>query len=342
MSAYNVAILGATGLVGREFIKILEQRRFPLASLRLLASSRSAGKVLQAGGREITVEEAGADSFRGIDIALFSAGGGASRHFAPIAVRSGATVVDNSSAYRQEPEVPLVVPEVNPDDIDWHQGIIANPNCSTIQMVLAIAPLHRVNPIKRVVVATYQAVSGTGSAAVDELTEQSRRLLDGEKASPHVYPHQIAFNVLPQIDVFLDDGYTREEWKMMVETRKIMHAPEMGVSATCSRVPVYTGHSEAVQLEFSREMPPEEARRILAGAPGVKVQDDPQVGLYPMPWPAAGSDEVYVGRIRADSSCKEGLVMWVVADNLRKGAALNAVQIAEEMIKRDGVKPRGG
>ena len=317
MSAYNVAILGATGLVGGEFIKILEQRRFPLASLRLLASSRSAGKVLKAGGREITVEEAGADSFEGIDIALFSAGGAASRHFAPIAVRSGATVVDNSSAYRQEPEVPLVVPEVNPEEIDWHQGIIANPNCSTIQMVLAIAPLHRVNPIKRVVVATYQAVSGTGTAAVDELTEQSRRLLDGEKASPHVYPHQIAFNVLPQIDVFLDDGYTREEWKMMAETRKIMHAPEMGVSATCSRVPVYTGHSEAVHLEFSREMPPEEARRILASAPGVKVQDDPQVGLYPMPWPAAGSDEVYVGRIRADSSCKEGLVIWVVADNLR-------------------------
>jgi len=342
MSAYNVAILGATGLVGREFIKILEQRRFPLASLRLLASSRSEGKILKVGGREITVEEAGEKSFDGIDIALFSAGASASRHFAPIAVSNGATVVDNSSAFRVDDEVPLVVPEVNPEDIDWHKGIIANPNCSTIQMVVAMAPLHRVNPIKRVVVATYQAVSGTGSAAVTELTEQSRWLLDGEKASPHVYPHQIAFNVLPQIDVFLDDGYSKEEWKMMVETRKIMHAPQMGVSATCIRVPVYTGHSEAVWVEFSREMSPEEARRILAGAPGVKVQDDPQVSLYPMPWPAAGSDEVYVGRIRADSSLKEGLVMWVVADNLRKGAALNTVQIAEEMIKRDGVRPRGG
>jgi aspartate-semialdehyde dehydrogenase len=342
MTAYNVAILGATGLVGREFLRIIEQRKFPVASLRLLASARSAGKKLRFNGVDIEVEEAGANSFKGIDIALFSAGASASQRFAPVAVSSGAAVVDNSSAFRVDATVPLVVPEVNPEDIDWHKGIIANPNCSTIQMVVALAPLHRVNPIKRIIVATYQAVSGSGVAAVAELTEESRRLLDGEKASPHVYPHQIAFSALPHIDVFLDDGYTREEWKMMVETRKIMHQPEMPVSATCVRIPVYTSHSEAVQIELSREMSADEARKILAEAPGVKVQDNPEMNLYPMPAQAAGSDDVFVGRIRADSSFKKGLAMWVVADNLRKGAALNTVQIAEEMIKRNRVSFQGG
>jgi aspartate-semialdehyde dehydrogenase len=342
MSAYNVAILGATGLVGREFLKIIEQRKFPVASLRLLASARSAGKKIRVNGVDIEVEEAGVNSFKGIDIALFSAGASASRRFAPMAIESGAAVVDNSSAFRVDENIPLVVPEVNPEDIDWHKGIIANPNCSTIQMVVALAPLHRVNPIKRIIVATYQAVSGSGVAAVAELTEESRRLLDGEKASPHIYPHQIAFNTLPHIDVFLDDGYTREEWKMMVETRKIMHQPEMPVSATCVRVPVYTSHSEAVQIELSREMSADEARKILAVAPGVKVLDNPDVNHYPMPWQAAGTDDVFVGRIRADSSLKTGLAMWVVADNLRKGAALNTVQIAEEMIKRNHVSFSGG
>ena len=245
----NVAILGATGMVGREFIRVLEQRRFPAKSVRLLASARSAGKQLSVLGSEVSVEEAGPLSFEGIDIALFSAGGEASRHFAPIAARSGAVVVDNSSAWRMDPQVPLVVPEVNPDDIRLHRGIIANPNCSTIQMVVALFPLHRVNPIRRIVVDTYQAVSGTGAAALEELRVQARQVLEGQAAVPHVYPHQIAFNVLPEIDVFLDNGYTREERKMLDETRKIMHAPEVGVSATCVRVPVMVGHSEAVHAD---------------------------------------------------------------------------------------------
>jgi len=240
-----------------------------------------------------------------------------------------------------EPAVPLVVPEVNVEDIQWHKGIIANPNCSTIQMVVALYPLHKVNPIKRITVATYQSVSGTGAAAVDELTTQSRQILDGQSTIPHVYPHQIAFNLLPEIDVFLDNGYTKEEWKMVEETRKIMHAEELAVSATCVRVPVFISHSEAVQIEFSELMAPDEARQILGQAPGVKVLDDPVISLYPQPWSAAGTDEVFVGRIRRDASHPNGLVMWVVADNLRKGAALNAVQIAEEMVKREWVLPRG-
>jgi aspartate-semialdehyde dehydrogenase len=238
------------------------------------------------------------------------------------------------------PAVPLVVPEVNPEDIKRHKGIIANPNCSTIQMVVALYPLHKVNPIKRIIVDTYQAVSGTGSAAVDELTTQVKQVLDGQATAPHVYPHQIAFNVLPEIDVFLDNAYTKEEWKLVEETRKIMHAGNIAISATCVRVPVFTGHSEAVNVEFSQPMPPDEARRILAQAPGVKVLDDPTVSLHPQPWSAAGTDEVYVGRIRRDSSHPNGLIMWVVADNLRKGAALNTVQIAEEMIKREWLHPR--
>jgi len=339
MKGYNVAIVGATGLVGQEFIKVLEQRNFPVTSIQLLASERSVGKKLFVTHREIEVKETTAESFKGIDIALFSAGAEISRYFSPIAAQSGAVVVDNSSAFRMTDSVPLVVPEVNPEDIKWHNGIIANPNCSTIQMVVAIYPLHRVNPIKRIVAATYQAVSGTGSAAVDELTVQAKQVLDGQTTIPHVYPHQIAFNVLPEIDVFLDNGYTKEEWKLVEETRKIMHAEDIAVSATCVRVPVSTGHSMAVNIEFSQPMSAEEARRILAQAPGVKIMDDPVISLYPQPWSAAGTDEVFVGRIRRDASHPNGLVMWVVADNLRKGAALNTVQIAEEMIKREWVRP---
>jgi len=339
---YNVAIVGATGLVGQEFIRILVQRRFPMAAVRLLASDRSAGKRLPVGDREIEVEETATASFAGVDIALFSAGAEQSRHFAPIAAEAGAVVVDNSSAWRMDKDIPLVVPEVNPEDIKLHRGIIANPNCSTIQMVVALYPLYKVNPIRRIVVDTYQSVSGTGSAAVEELRTQARQVLADEPTVPHVYPHQIAFNVLPEIDVFLDNGYTREEWKMMEETHKIMHAPDIAVSATCARVPVLVGHSEAVNVEFSRPMPPEEALEILSRAPGVKVLDDTSVSLYPQPWAAAGTDEVFVGRIRQDASHPNGLVMWVVADNLRKGAALNTIQIAEEMIKRDWVKPEGG
>lgn len=339
MEKYRVAIVGATGLVGKEFIKVLEQRDFPMASIKLLASDRSAGKRLLVNDREIEVKEATPESFKGIDIALFSAGAEVSRYLSPLAVQSGAVVVDNSSAFRMIDSVPLVVPEVNAEDIRWHQGIIANPNCSTIQMVVALYPLHRVNPIKRIVATTFQAVSGTGSAAVDELTTQSKQVLDGQNTIPHVYPHQIAFNVLPEIDVFLDNGYTKEEWKMVEETRKIMHAHNIAVSATCVRVPVFIGHSIAVNIEFSQPMSPDDARRILAQAPGVKVVDEPVVSLYPQPWSAAGADEVFVGRIRADASHPNGLVMWIVADNLRKGAALNTVQIAEEMIKRDWLHP---
>ena len=340
MKELNVAIVGATGLVGQEFIKVLVQRSFPMKSIRLLASDRSAGRKLIVNRQEIEVRETGPDSFEGIDIALFSAGSEISRHFAPLAVQSGAVVVDNSAAWRLEPNVPLVVPEVNPEDIEWHSGIIANPNCSTIQMVVVLYPLHKANPIKRLVVSTYQSVSGTGAAAVEELNVQSKQVLEGQKTIPHVYPHQIAFNVLPEIDVFLDDGYTREEWKMVEETRKIMHAGGMAISATCVRVPAFTGHSEAVWVEFSSPMMTDDAERILAGAPGVKILDDTAISLYPHPWMATGTDEVFVGRIRGDTSHPNGLVMWIVADNIRKGAALNAVQIAEEMLKRDWIKPR--
>ncbi|MFC1917449.1 aspartate-semialdehyde dehydrogenase [Chloroflexota bacterium] len=341
MKDYHVAIVGATGLVGGEFIRILEQRRFPMASISLYASDRSAGKKLPVHGALLEVKEMVPESFEGIDIALFSAGAEISRHFSPIAAKMGTVVVDNSSAFRMEPEIPLVVPEVNPEDIKLHKGIIANPNCSTIQMVVALYPLHRVNPIKRIIVSTYQAVSGTGSAATEELKVQARQVLDGEGTIPHVYPHQIAFNLLPEIDVFMDNGYTREEWKMVEETRKIMHAPQMAVSATCVRVPVFVSHSEAVHVEFTRPMSPEDAERIFAGAPGVKILDDTSISLYPQPWAAAGTDEVFVGRIRQDHTDPNALEMWVVADNLRKGAALNTIQIAEEMIKWDWVKPGG-
>jgi len=334
MKGYNVAIVGATGLVGQEFIRVLEQRNFPMTSVHLLASDRSSGKKLFVAHQEIEVKETAPESFKGVDVALFSSGADISRYFSPIAAQSGAVVIDNSAAFRMTPTVPLVVPEVNPEDIEWHKGIIANPNCSTIQMVVALYPLHKVNPIKRIIVDTYQSVSGTGSAATEELTTQAKQVLDGQATIPHVYPHQIAFNVLPEIDVFLDNGYTKEEWKLVEETRKIMHAEDIAISATCVRVPVFTGHSEAIHVEFSQPMFPEDAERILAQAPGIKVLDDPAVSLYPHPWSAAGSDEVFVGRIRQDASCPNGLAMWVVSDNLRKGAALNAVQIAEVMIEK--------
>ena len=336
-NGYHVAIVGATGMVGQEFIKVLVQRKFPLASLQLYASDRSAGRKVFVGHQEMIVKETAGDSFNNIDIALFSAGSEISKHFAPIAAKSGALVIDNSAAWRMDSRVPLVVPEVNAEDIQKHKGIIANPNCSTIQMVVALYPLHKVNPIKRITVATYQAVSGTGIAAVEELTKQAKTVLDGGNVVPHVYAHQIAFNLLPEIDVFLENGYTREEWKMVEETRKIMHAENIAVSATCVRVPVFVGHSEAIQAEFTEYMPPDQARSILSKAPGVKVLDDPNVSLYPQPWLAAGTDDVYVGRIRSDASLMNGLVMWVVSDNIRKGAALNAVQIAEEAVNQGWV-----
>ena len=338
MRGYTVALVGATGLVGQEFIEVLEQHNFPMNSIRLLASDRSAGRKLFVNHREIEVEGTAPESFERVDIAFFSAGAEVSHYFSPIAAQEGAVVIDNSSAFRAASTVPLVVPEVNPDDIKWHEGIIANPNCSTIQMVVALYPLHKVNPIKRIIASTYQAVSGTGSAAMEELTTQTKQIMDGQKNTiPHVYPHQIAFNILPEIDVFLDNGYTKEEWKMVEETRKIMHAQDMAISATCVRVPVFTGHSEAIHVEFSQPMSPDEAQHILANASGVKVLDDLTISLYPQPWSATNTDEVFVGRIRKDVSHPNGLVMWIVADNLRKGAALNAVQIAEEMIKRNWI-----
>jgi len=334
MKGFDVAIVGATGLVGQQFIKVLEQRNFPMDSVRLLASDRSAGRKLWVSNEEVEVKETTSHSFDNVDIALFSAGTEISNHFSPIAARAGAVVIDNSAAFRMNPEVPLVVPEVNADDIKEHKGIIANPNCSTIQMVVAIYPLHRVNPIRRIIVSTYQAVSGTGSAAVEALSEQAKLVLEGRNVVPHVYPHQIAFNLLPEIDVFLDNGYTKEEWKCVEETRKIMHANEIAISATCVRVPVFVSHSEAINIEFSEPMPVDTARHILSHAPGVRVLDDPTVSLYPHPWSVADSDDVFVGRIRQDASHSCGLAMWVVADNLRKGAALNAVQIAETMSDR--------
>jgi len=334
---YKVAILGATGLVGQQFISILEQRNFPVAELKLLASDRSAGGRLTFRGTEILVEEASAHSFENTEIALFSAGSDISRYFAPIAARQGAVVIDNSAAFRMDSRVPLVVPEINPEDIKKHSGIIANPNCSTIQMVVALWPLHKLNPIKRIVVTTFQSVSGTGKAAVTELENQTRLVLENREVIPHIYPHQIAFNVLPEIDVFLDNDYTREEWKMIEETRKIMHAPDIAVSATCTRVPVFGSHSEALNVEFTEPVSPDDARRILAGSPGVKILDEPSVSLYPQPVSATGTDDVYVGRIRRDVSVSNGLVMWVVSDNIRKGAALNAIQIAEVMVRQGWV-----
>jgi aspartate-semialdehyde dehydrogenase len=314
-----------------------------MASLRLLASDRSAGRKMRVGDRDIEVEETTPQSFDGVEIALCSAGADNSLRFSPIAAAAGAVVVDNSSAFRMDKTVPLVVPEINPEDIKWHRGIIANPNCSTIQMVVALNPLHKVNPIRRVIADTYQSVSGTGGvASVEELRIQAGQILEGQSTTPRVFPHQIAFNLFPEIDVFMDNGYSKEEWKMLEETRKIMHADSIAVSATCVRVPVQVGHAVAVHVEFSHPMAVADVREILSRSPGIKVIDDPSAGLYPHPWAAAGTDDVFVGRIRRDASHPNGIAMWVVADNLRKGAALNTIQIAEEMIARDWVKPEGG
>ena len=332
---YRVAVVGATGAVGQQMVACLEERNFPVARLVPLASERSLGKTVTFLGKEIPVEVLNEDSFDGVEIALFSAGGGISKEYGPIAARAGAVVVDNSSAWRMDPEVPLVVPEVNPHDIGLYTktGIIANPNCSTIQMVVALKPLHDAARIKRVVVSTYQAVSGTGQKAVDELAEQVRALLSCQATKHQVYPHRIAFNCLPHIDVFLPNGYTKEEMKMVNETVKIMGDDTIQVTATTVRVPVFYGHSEAVNIETERKLSPDEARRILASAPGVKVVDNPDQNEYPMPLDAAGQDLTLVGRIREDFSIANGLNFWVVADNLRKGAATNAVQIAELLIR---------
>ena len=335
MREYTVAVVGATGAVGNEMVATLEERKFPVKSLKLLASERSIGKTLTFKGNEIPVDELKEDSFEGVEIGLFSAGGSVSQKFAPIAWQSGCVVVDNTSAWRMDPDVPLVVPEVNAHAIkDYkNKGIIANPNCSTIQMVVALKPLHDVAKIKRIVVSTYQAVSGTGKKAIHELETQVLDLFNNREITKKVYPHQIAFNCLPHIDVFMENGYTKEEMKMVNETKKIMEDYSIRVTATTVRVPVFYGHSESVNVEFEKPLSPEEARELLKKAPGVIVADDPSKNIYPLAIYAAGKDETFVGRIRKDESVENGLNMWIVADNIRKGAALNAVQIAEILVK---------
>ncbi|MDR3289278.1 MAG: aspartate-semialdehyde dehydrogenase [Peptococcaceae bacterium] len=327
----NVAIVGATGAVGQEFLKILKERNFPVEELRLLATKRSAGKKIDWQGRTLEVQETTAGSFKGVDIALF-AGGSASTEYAQAAVADGAVVIDNSSAFRMDPEVPLVVPEVNPEDVAWHKGIIANPNCSTIIMVVALKPILDTAGIKRVVVSTYQAVSGAGREGIEELEAQVAAWTKGEALKAQVFPYQIAFNLIPRIDVFAEGDYTKEEWKMVKETRKIFHRPDMAITATTVRVPVLRSHSESVNVETERHVSVEAARAALAKAAGVVVIDDPAQDKYPMPWYSADQDQVFVGRLRQDFSCENGLNMWVVGDQIRKGAATNAVQIAELLL----------
>lgn len=330
----HVAVVGATGAVGQDMIRTLEKRDFPVGKLSLFASAQSVGKKLKFRGEEIPVRELTADCFGGVDIALFSAGASRSKEFAPHAVRAGAVVVDNSSAFRMEPDVPLVVPEINPDDIRTHKGIIANPNCSTIIAIVAVHPIHRAAKVKRMIASTYQAASGAGAKAMQELEEQTRDVLAGRPPRPaQALPQRIAFNLFPQVDVFLDNGYTKEEMKLLNETRKIMHAPDILVSATCVRVPVLRAHSISLNLTLERELSVAQARDLIAKAPGCRLVDDPANKKYPMPIDASFQDEVLVGRIRKDISQPNGLEMFVSGDQLLKGAALNAVQIAEYLLR---------
>ena len=331
---YNVAVVGATGAVGEQMRQVLEEREFPVGELRLLASERSAGQFLPFQQKQIRVEVLTEDSFKDIDIGLFSAGASVSAKFAPIAVQAGAVVIDNTSFFRMEPDVPLVVPEVNANEIGKYatRGIIANPNCSTIQMVVALKPIHDAARIKRVVVSTYQSVSGAGRKAMEELSHQVAALFSGKEIEKEKFPHQIAFNCIPHIDAFVENGYTKEEMKMINETRKILGEPSLAVTATSVRVPVFCSHSESVNVETERKLTAQQAKALLREAPGIIVADEPQSDVYPMAIDAVGTDAILVGRIREDDSIANGLNLWVVADNLRKGAALNAVQIAEILI----------
>ncbi len=333
--ACHLAIAGVTGAVGQEFLSILEERNFPFTTLKMLASSRSKGKKITFKGKEYTVEELTKDSFAGIDIVLFSAGGGRSKEFAPAAAKAGAVVVDNSSAFRMDPGVPLVVPEINAEAIKAHKGIIANPNCSTIIGIVPVWPLHQVNPVKRMVVSTYQAASGAGAAAMAELEAQSREILDGKKPTCNAFPYQIAFNCFNHNSPLGPDGYNEEEAKLVKETRKIFNCPEIAITATCVRIGVMRAHCESINLEFTRPMTPEKVRELLAAAPGVTVMDDREHNRFPMPIDASGKDDILVGRIRQDESLPDqrGISLWVAGDQLRKGAALNAVQIAERLLK---------
>lgn len=332
---YNVAVVGATGAVGEQMREVLDERQFPVGELRLLASERSAGQFLPFQSRQIRVDVLNEDSFNGIDIGLFSAGGSVSSKFAPLAVNAGAVVVDNTSVFRMEPDIPLVVPEVNASEIANYKrrGIVANPNCSTIQMVVALKPIHDAARIKRIVVSTYQSVSGAGRQAMEELSQQVSALFTGRELKKEKFPHQIAFNCIPHIDVFMEGGYTKEEWKMIHETRKILGEPNLPVTATTVRVPVFCSHSESVNVETAVKLSAAEAKKILREAPGVIVADEPEQNIYPLAVDATGKDATYVGRIREDNSVANGLNLWVVADNLRKGAALNAVQIAEILVR---------
>jgi aspartate-semialdehyde dehydrogenase len=336
----TVAVVGATGAVGRTMIQVLTEKQFPYTELRLLASERSAGRTVSVDGTDHTIEVATPEAFEGIDLAIFSAGGGTSKALAPEAAKRGCVVVDNSSAWRMDPSVPLVVSQVNPDDLEWHEGIIANPNCSTMQLVPPLMALRDAVGLERIVVDTYQAVAGTGHKAIVELEEQVKAHAEGRPKVANVYPHPIAFNALPHIDVFLDNGYTKEEWKVVTESRKILHIPDLRVSCTAVRVPVFVGHSEAVHVETRDPVTAQQARELFAAVQGVVVQDDPAGNVYPLATDAAGTDEVYVGRVRQDPSIpgNRGLAFWVVSDNLRKGAASNAVEIAELLVERDWIR----
>ncbi|MBK9610024.1 aspartate-semialdehyde dehydrogenase [Candidatus Amarobacter glycogenicus] len=335
MDAYNITVVGGAGIVGREFLKLLETRKTPVKRLRLLATARSAGKVVEFRGEKITVEETSEASFSSADDVVFlSASGSASKQYAPIAQRHGSFVIDDSSAYRMDPAVPLVIPEVNADDLSWHQGIVSQPNCTTTPMVLALAPIHRVNPLRRIVVSTYQAVAGAGAAAVDGLRTETEAALAGRHEPSGTQKREIAFNAVPQIDVFDEGGYTKEEIKMANETRKILHAPDIAISATCVRIPTFFGHAMNVWAEFERPVTPAEARELIAAARGVRLIDDPAKESYPTPMDVAGTDDVLVGRLRGDSSLPGGITLWTVTDSIRKGAATNVVQVIEEAAGR--------
>lgn len=335
MDAYNITVIGGAGIVGREFLSLLDSRKVPVKRLRLLATARSAGKVVEFRGEKITVEETTEASFtKDDDIVFLSASGSASKQYAPIAQAHGSFVIDDSSAYRMDPAVPLVIPEINADDLEWHRGIVSQPNCTTTPMVLALNPIHRVTPLKRVVVSTYQAVAGAGGAAVDGLRAETVAALDGRHEPSGTQKREIAFNAVPQIDLFAEDGYTKEEIKMANETRKILHAPGVAVSATCVRIPTFFGHSMSVWAEFESPVSPAEARRLMESTPGVRLMDDPGQELYPTPMDVAGTDDVLVGRLRADTSLPGGITFWTVTDSIRKGAATNVVQIIEEAARR--------
>jgi aspartate-semialdehyde dehydrogenase len=341
----RVAVVGATGLAGQELVKILEERNFPVASLHLWVAGDKSGRTIYAMGQAHTVLSIDHVSehnlFRETDLVFFLAGDDASRHWVHLAVRAGATVVDASSVFRMETGVPLIIPEVNAEAMERHQGIIASPNCSTILLNVALYPLHKANQIKKVVVSTYQSVSGLGLPGMSELTQQTQQILAGENPRPVLFPHEIGFNILPQVDVFMDSGYTREEWQLLEETRKIFNDDSIIISATCVRVPTLKGHCEAITVDFAGPITPESAGNILAQAPGIRLMDDTTINLYPQPRIASGTDMVLVGRLRQDAFNENGLAMWVVADNVRKGSALNMVQIAEEIYKRGWLKPKG-